>query len=123
MYYGNPRKTGFRLGLGQYPLRPGDGTGSGLREPLHLQNRQEVVSRLKLGLKQKHISDRMGEAGREGSCPPSQCLSEGWKPCGYSLPESAVATVSWHFKTFISRNQTDSPYNTVSSARLDLATV
>lgn len=63
MYYGNPRKTGFRLGLGQYPLRPGDGTGSGLREPLHLQNRQEVVSRLKLGLKQKHISDRMGEAG------------------------------------------------------------
>ena len=33
---------------------------------------------------------RMGEAGREGSCPPSQCLSEGWKPCGYSLPESLL---------------------------------
>lgn len=51
------------LGLGQCPLRPGDGNGSDLREPLHLQNRQEVVSGLKPRLK-KHISDRLGGAGR-----------------------------------------------------------
>ena len=68
------------LGLGQCPLRPGDGTGSDLREPLHLQNRQEVVSRLKLGLKQKHISNRVGGLGsmlpaRRGHCTPRYFVS------------------------------------------------
>ena len=37
--------------------------------------------------------------------------------------EFAVATASWHFKAFVSRNQTDSPYKTVKSTRLDLAAV